>query len=147
MNPRPLDADTSHDPLNPFSTDSSHPSHPCNLLPFHTQLSVIQKCENLSFVQIIWLRDQFFYCHLSSHAHNFMKSRITVFFCSWKDLMLSSCPHVAYYSGSIKNIKAIQLSPVKIRQIFPHHYCAKAQRAHELSDPEHTEKTHSFLSW
>lgn len=33
-----------------------------------------------------------------------------------------------------KNIKAIQLSPVKIRQIFPHHCSAKAQRAHELSD-------------
>lgn len=40
------------------------------------------------------------------------------------------------YSGSMKiNIKAIQLSPVKIRQIFPRHCSANARRAHELSDP------------
>lgn len=48
------------------------------------------------------------------------------------------------YSGSIKNIKAIQLSPVKIRQIFPHHCSAKAQRAHELSDPGDGSR-HSFV--
>lgn len=36
-----------------------------------------------------------------------------------------------------KNIKAIQLSPVKIRQIFPHHFSAKAYWVHELSDPEY----------
>lgn len=47
-----------------------------------------------------------------------------------------------------KNIKAIQLSPVKIRQIFPHHCSAKARWAHEPSDPEDDSygETHVYLS-
>lgn len=44
--------------------------------------------------------------------HNFKKSTAVEF-------MLG-------YSGSRKNIKAIQLAPVKIRQIFPRHFSAKA---------------------
>lgn len=44
-----------------------------------------------------------------------------------------------------KNIKAIQLSPVKIRQIFPRYCTAKARWAHEPFDPKGGKQRHIQL--